>query len=378
MQVSASKMGLFRCCQWWARPDAIAPVQAASAAAQRGTDRHLVLQAIVSGEDMPPLTRASLWGCPLDEWPAIEANIRTWIPADGQTEQAVYYQPTLDLARAARLTGAREYDATDGEIPGTVDLISGRWPTVEVWDYKTGRQDALKPVEENAQLAFLALVCARLVDATTAIAVLAVVSDDGTANVDRHEYDSLDIDGIADEVRALAARIPTATPKPGGWCESKWCACRAVCPAMHGAIVATPAAPLTIEIHDAATCARVHTQLALAEEFLEQVKRARNAFLESAGSVPLADGTTLVWAEESRETIQCINSAKSYLVERGLEAAIDSTTSKAALEKAVKAAPNGATIKERMTEILADLHSMGAVKVTTYNKPKVKKSKVTK
>ena len=376
MLASASKMGLLRHCQWWARPDAIAPVQAPSASAQRGTDRHRVMEWLVTGEQVTPAQMASLWDCALEEWPAVEANLRAWLPSDGQTEQAMYYSPSRCVARGARLTGAREYELQGDEIPGTLDFSRG-WPVVEVWDYKTGRQDNLEPIATNAQLAFLAMVRARLVDARGAVVVLACVADDGTAEITCSEYDSLELDEIADELKVLAARIPTAEPNPGGWCEEKWCPCRAVCPAMTQAIATTPAAALTFEIHDAETCARVHTQLALAEEFLEQVKRARNAFLEGVapGGVTLPDGSLLVWAEESRETIQANNAARAYLVEHGLDGAIEYASSKTALERVIKSQPGEGTIKERIAAVMQDLASMGAVKVTTYNRPKVKKTR---
>jgi hypothetical protein len=345
-----------------------APPRHDSPDASRGTDRHTVLRCKVSGE---PFDGPALWGCTPEEWPAVEANIDAWLPKTGTPEQAIYYDVANDSARGESLQGAREYDCRDGEIPLTVDLIKHNG-CLEVWEYKTGAQLGLEPVAENGQCMLEGLAVARLTNSDSARVVLALVADDGTCARQDYTFDSLELDDIAAKVRADCAAIPTSEPRPGPWCSDKWCPCRAVCPATTQAITTTPLAPLSIEIVSDEQCAAITTQLALAEEFLETVKRARNAYLEQVGEVALPDGSRLVWAEESRESIEANNNAVAYLVENGLDNAIEHKSTKAAIERAVRAAGGNA---ERVRQVLYDLHAMGAVKTTTYNKPKIKKAR---
>lgn len=374
MLLSGSKFGLARRCLWWARSE-VKVASHASEDAARGTDRHKVLECMINGE---AFEGPALWGCEVQDWPAVEVAIREWLPADGLTEQAMYYDAEWDLGCGGDAKG-RDYSPEPGEIPMTIDLLRREPLRVEVWDYKTGAQRDLEAAAGNGQLAICCLAAARSCGVTTATGILAVVADNGTARIERTEFDSLDLDAIAYEARGLMQQIPASRPQPGPWCAQKWCPARAVCPATNEALATTPLAPLTITILDAETCARVHQQIGLAEEFLETVKRARNDWLaNNPAGCELADGSRLEWGIEERDSIELNPGALSVLTAADLALAIEQKTSKSAIERGIRRAcvgePRG-TAGRRLAEILGALDAEHAIKTSQFGKAKVRKVK---
>jgi len=370
--LSGSKYGLARCCLYWARADVPDLPRVENPDAKAGTNRHRALEALVNDTDgtASALWLASLWGCTVEEWPQVEANIMAWLPK-GAPEVALYYHPATDTARSSDARD-RAYQCEPGEVPMTVDLLRHQdGSPIEVWDYKTGRQDGLEPAASNAQLAICCLAAARMTGAAAARGVLAVVADDGTARLDAVELDSLDLDAIAYEVRGLLERIPTSEPAPGPWCSDKWCPARAVCPATRAAMVATPMEPMSIVVDSADACARIHTQIGLAEEFLETVKRARNEWLQNnPAGCELADGSVLQWTIEERDTIELTDAAAALIPPE----AIERKTSKTAIERAIKATCAKGEAAAKMREVLAALDAAGAIKTSQYGKPKSRKA----
>lgn len=374
MLLSGSKWGLARCCLWSFRPDVEEIPRAFNKDANRGTQRHAVLEAMqegkTEGHDLP-----DAWGCTEAEWPAIEANIREWMPPIGSAEVALYYDPMKDTARTDDAK-SRAYDPSSGEIPMTVDFFRHIPGGVEVWDYKTGLQEHLEPAASNGQLAICCLAAARLAGVSSARGVLAIVADDGTARLDTVEYDSLDLESIAYEARGLVAMIPTSEPHPGTWCKDKWCAARAVCPKMQEAIVSTPMAPLSLTIDSPEVCARVHIQIGLAEEFLEAVKRARNTWLEeNPAGCALADGLTLCMGIEERDSIELTPAAIAVLEEHHCADAIEPKTSKAAIERTIKATAAKGEASGKLRAVLEALDAAHAIRVSQFTKIKVRKGR---
>ncbi len=372
MMFSGSKFGLLRHCQWWARPEVECP-RADNADTSAGAGKHRVLEALALDRDTI-MSYAETWGCAPDEWPAIERNIREWLET-GRTELALYYDPETERARLADVRD-RMYAPEDGEVPMTIDLLIECEKHVQVMEYKTGRQENLETVAENGQIAICCLAAARATGTGSADGVLVCVRDDGTAEITTAEFDGLDLDAIADEVRSLTRAIPLSVPQPGPWCAEKWCPARAGCPCTMQAIVATPLEPLSLVIADAETCARVHTQIGLAEEFLEAVKRARNDWLTAnAEGCDLGDGARLVMAIEERDSIVLNNAAIAAISEAGALEAVEQKTSRAALERVLKRdAPRGEG-GPRVKALLAALDACHAIKTSQYSKPKVRKAR---
>ena len=369
MRLSGSRYGLLRCCAWWARPE-VQVESVASDLTDAGTHKHAVLEAIHN--DRPLRDYAAVWGCEEQEWPGVISNISEWLPLDGQAEIQVYYDPATDTARDVVGAEHRDYDCRPGEIPMTLDLMRSG----EVWDYKTGWQAGIDSAEDHGQLALCSLAVARLLGVDSITGVLAMVRDDGTAYLDRTEYDSLDLEALVCEMRTLLAAVPTSEPHPGPWCGSKWCPARSVCPATQQSIVSTPLAPLSLTIDSPEVCAKVHTQIALAEEFLAAVKRARNTWLEEHPSgCELADGSHLEIGVEERDTIEVSPAALTVLEEHGCSNAVEPKTSKAAIERVIRSTAVKGEFAPKMRAVLEALDAEHCIKTSQFTKIKVRKGR---
>lgn len=383
MRLTGSKFGLARRCQYWCRPEVEAP-RVESEAARLGTDRHRVLELLAGGHgEDETIDFPALWDCEPGEWPAVLTNILEWLPRpdEGRPRFAAEQQFGLDYvsSEAWPIEGKdRDYppDGIAGAIYMTVDWVGVIDGVFTVVDYKTGSQRELEPPVTNGQVAICCLAAAKAQfgSVDTVRGILAVVADDGTCRAQYADFDVLDLDAIADDVRSVVQAIPTSRPNPGPWCSEMWCPARSVCPAMTAAIVGTPAEPLSLVIDSAEQCARAHVQLALAEEFLESVKRARNAWLQSNDGCDLPDGKRLVWTVQEKDSIACNESAGIVIRNAGLGDAIEEKTSKAALERAAKKLA-GKEWSALHQSVLASLEQVGAIRTSSYGMPATRKAR---
>jgi hypothetical protein len=374
-RLSGSKMSLARRCLYWAREDVKCPRQESSEAAKIGTNRHAVIESVVRSylikttETVHEL--AELWGVDSDTMHVVVlCNLREWLPKHGNCEVPLAYNPTTWQARRSERGEHRDYSwIADDEIPMTLDYADEDNGIVHVWDWKFGQQTGTEGASTNAQLAIGALAMCRLTGATEARVGLAFVDDDGNARFSVATLDAFDLARIANEVREIWERLHNdPQPNPGPWCRASWCPARSICPATSCAIVSTPAEPLSLTISDSEQAARIHTQLGLAEEFLAQVKRALHGFVREHGAVELSDGSRLDVVEVSRETVQATDAVRAALLSEGLDSALDWSTSKAAIERAIKATAPRGTAAKRMRDVMETLQSTGGVKVSSYDK----------
>lgn len=378
-RLTGSKMGLAASCLYWARDDVPVPPRESSEAADAGTRKHGIIEALISSWAMDFNLSAANWGSESYEaFMAVVANLNEWLPRGGRCEAPFAYDPQTGRGYSLATNGGhRDYSLVKpGEIALTVDWYDVSDGIVHIWDWKFGRQTETEPAETNPQLATAALAICRAYGCTSAKVGLAFVDDDGTARVSVATLDAFDLERISGEVRGIWERLQSdPMPNPGPWCRAKWCPLRATCPATTAALATTPAAPLSLTISTPEQAARVHTQLALAEEFLAGVKRALNDYVKANGAVPLGDGSSLAVVEVSRETVQATPAVKAALDREGLSEALEWSTSKAAIERCVKkSAPRGKAA-ERMREVLEVLQATGGVKVSTFEKVDVVKAK---
>ena len=351
-----SKSGLALRCLAWTGLDC--PEQETSAAADRGTRRHAVIESFVRGVPMTDAEIAEAWET--DDPSTVAANFGDWVPR-GRPEIALWYSPTTDTA--GELVGGlrRDYDrAPNGAIAGTLDcLVPGATP--EVWDWKTGRQEHLEPVETNAQLALSALAAAAYTGAAEVTCVLACVADDGTATITSTTRDVFDLADWRDRVNA--AINGTREPRPGPWCEHDYCPAIGVCPVGRDAAQAIVPA-VTSPLVSADAVARVLAELAPARAYLDEVERRAREWIRANGAVTLADGRKLGLVSKSRETIDA-EAAAPILEAQGLGGAIEikRAVSKTAIEKAVKAC-GGKPAQARA--VIDDLRRANATKVSSW------------
>ncbi len=393
MKLSGSKISLAKHCTWWAREDVALPSSVASAHANAGTDKHTCLEKILLCGPMLSEEFRKLWGCDPRDVNVIQTNILDWLPfltaecEESLTEIPLAYDPKTDKARELPRGQHREYiGLRPGEIPLTLDLVAFFADgTGLVIDHKTGRQDNLDRACESGQLGIGALAFARLHKLDTVRVAYTIVGDDGCARIDEATLDAFDLESIAEEIKGLAETIARKPdPSAGPWCKSKYCPALGTCPVTLEAIQKTESlaplsstsqAPISVSIQSAEHCAKVHTQLALAEEFLGMVRAAIEIYVKEHGAVPLADGSLLDLVAHSRESLDIDGNERALdALQKALGPAYDRavsvkvSTNKEAIKAATGQLAKGRDRTSLERAILEDLAELGAIKVSTYEK----------
>ena len=379
-KLTASKLHIARHClhPWDATATHVEHDAGDSFARRRGTLAHTFIDEALSG--------LVATGVQDDDPAAVEArvladNALAWWRAVGGgttligTEQAFGIYPDGRVLVLGRVADRAYQD--DAAVWGTADLVwvdgNGR---VNVLDWKTGRPENVEPVHENAQLAALAAmavvgVASQDVDREAGATVwLAFVSEGGvdarSAHIPPHHLhlDRKELASLADVLQA-----PRSYPAvPGDHC--RYCP-RRTCEARDGIardLVPVDGAPspwsLDGGIDSPERAAWLVERLALAEKVLDNAKVALRSYADEHGGIALADGSVWARREETRETIASAPQVDDLLREFGLGAAVETSSSKSAIEKAAKALgdPEAAKIA------LAELRDRGLIKTTTINK----------
>ena len=126
-------------------------------------------------------------------------------------EVAFAWDPARDTARELyRGSGERDYgDVEEHEVPGTADVIGlSDEDTVVVLDLKNGWRRLGAP-GESLQLGFYAVAAARTTGATRAIVGWVRLAD-GTPKYEWAELDAIDLDAMAERLKAVLERAAAA------------------------------------------------------------------------------------------------------------------------------------------------------------------------
>lgn len=293
--LTASALSRARHCLWWARPDVVLPEQHVGPEAIAGTEAHKLLAEANDDPETPWVGQA---------WRAIGA------PNNPSIELAIAYDPVLDSARALPTREARDYsDCTDDEIAGTADAIWHDADCVYVVDWKTGNPDYVEPVEDNAQLAFLAVAFSALYGVERARVALAFVGPDREPDVQWHELDSDAMDAWIEQF-VLMMDMADAMPRPGHHCH--WCPARTICPAVVEATAELAApegaalarlGPFEGALATPQDVERVRLAVKLVRERCESLDERVKAWVREHGECALSNGKVLRFSEASRESV---------------------------------------------------------------------------
>lgn len=373
MRVTGSSLPLLRSCQWWARPEVEAPPFQATDAMLLGTEVHAAIEAVLSSEDVPTLSPEAqelldVWAA---WWRRAPLGGAIWEP-----EVAYAYNPHTD--KAVRLEGAagRNYvGAGPDEIAGTVDAVGFHdEEKLVIVDWKTGQDFAgmTADARDNWQLRLYALAASRSHHVDTIEIVIARITPDGVRTTS-YTLDALELDAVAEEVKALVRAVPTAAPKPGAHC--KRCRAVSVCPTTataQDALVATPVS-LTITADNAGA---LLLRLRQVQAACEQVEAALKRYaIESNTGIDLGNGKKWVRQQVDRESIN-LNGAEmsaglAALSALDVDDAVETkvSVSKAAIERKLKEKKGlkGKELRETMDSLCADLRASGVMRTTTVD-----------
>lgn len=366
--ITGSSLPLLRRCQWWARPEVVAPPPAPpSPEMALGTEVHSAIEAALLG-----------WAPKLSDEarPYFDAWLAWWKTGPlgkgyWAAEQAYAYIPASDKAHKLKVKN-RLYEFSAGEIPGTVDAVSVADDSAIVVDWKTGNdfQGMTADARDNWQLRLYALAVSRAHRVYSVRVVVARITPEGV-RTSEHTLDALELDEIADTVWALVAAAPTAAPTPGTHCGR--CKAVAVCPSTSAAqdIVVAQPAELTIASPEQATALLLRLwQVQAACEQVERVLKTYAANANEAG-IPLPNGKRWVRKTVDRESFNFNGDGAAEAVAEismaGAEAAIETkmTATKSGIEKALKA--SGVPAKEvryKADELFARLRVLGVLRST--------------
>lgn len=372
-RTSASKLPLFQRCTFSARPEIELPPDEPSEQSRLGTARHTVYAAIL---ERTPITAEMLVAGDITEMHV--ATVRAWIEdtiplgAEVIVERAFAYDLQTDTARELPRAGHRDYSqARPGELVGTVDLAWIFEGVLYLRDWKCGRWDRVDPARTNGQLRALGLFVARTRGLDTVDVGPLLVADSGdVADHDHARMDVFDLDGVADELRTLPARVAVSTPVPGTWCAEKYCSLNGHCPAHLEAArnlpTITRSAALAPIPTTAAEAALLVELLPMMEAYVEAAGRGLRAWSDAHGLLRMPNDRLWGARLAPRETVKPTPEALEVLRAHGVGAAIEtvSTTSKSAIEDACKAVAEPRKGAAKMREVLAALGKVGALQAT--------------
>lgn len=408
MKISASRIELGESCLWWARSDVSIPEHKAGRAAEVGTAAHEVFD---SESDIDEASVDERWrravlgeaeeeaGQDLTdkERGVLASLVASWRKSDllrgvpwHMQEVAFAINPTRRTARMIPKGEQRDYsDVGPDEIPGTADVIGMTADgTIFVLDYKTGSRRH-KFRDHERQLVFLATAVALVVGAHEVRAIAAHVKED-EVTCDGHDVDSLDMGVMVAHLQDIQTKITDAEASPGLHCDDLYCPAKAVCPVTR-ALLATATVPLDSrtrlsivgEIKSNEDALATLIAIPLVEAWIAQRKRDAKAFADRS-PVVAPDGRTY-GPRDQRKEIPVLEVRGAEEAIRGvLGVAADSAikteryTSWKLIGDAIRArraAGEKIVIKDTEEHTRAALRSVGALKVSTYQKYEWRKAK---
>ena len=379
--VSASGLGRALACPYSLRPE-LERLGSTSAAAQYGTDVHEQIQRLVDGSPV---------GAPL---PEVEQWSQWWWAGRHDNADGCYSELTLaydlDSGKGRYLPSAahRDYSsAGPSEVVGTADLVMLDGPRVEIYDWKTGRQEGTEPAATNTQLAFLALAAVASFGGRRArVHLVFLDGSDEPPHVDSAELSTAQLDALrARLLDTHAAQIFDALPEeptPGKHC--RYCRSKHVCLATTRAVeavaeaapIASETARLVFDSADFESREQAAKQYALIRRARDEITRRLDAaedackdFVRAAGGALELGGGRLLACKTTCSKRIVLNQAGYAVINEELgpaaPAAIQLKTSQEDMRKAISALRVGRRglepIKAILERVMARLQDVGAV-----------------
>jgi hypothetical protein len=353
--------------------------------AARGTAGHRFLEAVAqTGGDID----ASLAAVPEEHREMCAAIDLDGLPLGPDYMQEAVVRVNIHTGEGeilGRRAGHRQYDHAPQYVYGTADVLHRE--CVEVWDYKfEGFESHHLPPARNHQLMFLALAAARARRATSATVGLIHIRPNGSHWIESAEMDAFDLDAYETELCSILDRVAEARAtvaegrvpdvRRGPWC--RYCPAAAACPAVTGLIRAVALEPVqtaeqVLELLTPETASRAYLRLQEIEAALKPVRAALHLYADEH-PIALPDGRVYGPVTTTREEIDARVARKALAAMYGpevAEAACDFSTSKAAIQRAIRAvvdakkkAGEKSTQKAVFEEALAAIRAAGGTTQT--------------
>jgi hypothetical protein len=369
---TASKVALATACTFsWSTRAPRVPFEPMSAASAKGNNVHSACERLVRGEavDFAALTA--------DEVALVrgaEAFMAERLYGDTtlRAEVPLAYDVETGAGRELPGGGHRAYDTRRRtEIVGTTDVLGENL----ILDWKTGTYARGTRAEDSWQLRVLALSAARAYG-WREVVVGYVHLDAGDFYLDRATLGPWELDETADELARVYAEIEadTMAPKPGAHCHEGWCPIRSACPATKAALVQIDAdaasfIPTGFQVANDDDAKRARVVLKLVDEASKRLDESLKAYVRRVGHIDLGGGRVYGIKEQSRDTVTLTRDAADVLVAAGAAEALEISTSKAAIQRALAATKTKRGEAKRATDgVVETLREMGCVRTSTFER----------
>jgi len=367
---TASKVGLALACSFsWSPRAPRAPREAMSAAADKGNAVHEVCERLVRGQ-------AVAWDRLPAEIAALARGAERFL-ADHplelpRAEVPLAYDVATGVGREMPAGGHRAYaDAKSTEIVGTADVFA----VGVVLDWKTGRGARETSAADGWQLRVLALAAARAYG-WRQVQVGYVHLEPGDYQADIATLGAWELDETADELSRIHEEIRAGEqqPQPGPHCGDSWCPIRSVCPTTAAALAKIDASvaafvPSSFEVANDDDAKRARVCLKLVDEARNQLESNLKSYVRRVGHIDLGNGRAYGVREQARDTVSLTRDAAEVLIEAGAAEALEMSTSKAAIQRALATTRTGRGEAKRATDkVVATLREMGCVRTTTFER----------
>jgi hypothetical protein len=297
-------------------------------------------------------------------------------------EVALAYDPETGTARELGRNIARAYSLVGNtEFLGTADIVAIAPHELYVADWKTGH-GFITPARENWQLKFLALAAARVYRRTSVRVGIIRILDDGTPLSDSADFDTVDLDSIAEDLRVLAQKVGRAQelafldqPPPlttGAHC--RYCKSLVYCPAQTSLVrrLAGEADVVARDILAELTPERASQawqRLKVVEEVVGRVREALYAYA-CEQPIQLPGGTVVGLVQTQR---RALDGRVAFRVLRDrfgsdiAEAAVELEASQASIERALRVVSeqSGAKLAGLKRQVMAALDQEGGISLKT-------------
>lgn len=338
-------------------------IESTSAAAEAGAARHAFLARVrVVGRDaalaeVPEEHRAICAALPVDE-----------LPTDLACEVAYAYDVAADSCREIGRNVGRNYGVlAPMELAGTADVVGVAEDRVYVADYKSAGYRGR--AADSMQLRFLALAAATYHSVPAARVEIIRLTDDGGVSRSWHDYDELDLDAFAHELREWFARAGQGGPVEGPWCHG--CKSALHCPAKVGLIqLAAGGQDIAAPFMGGLSRGSVGKAYQLAESLkglTRELERRIFAAVEELGPCPMPDGRELrMVIGEGRETLDGDVAHRVLTGMLGREAA-DQAVEMRATKEGIRRALKGkvASVEPALREVVDRVRQEGGARRST-------------
>lgn len=313
---------------------------------------------------------------------AIDTDMLPVTAVDVTAEVAFAYDPAKGTARMLGQNIDRAYSlAEPTEFMGTADVVCVGPGELFIGDYKTG-MGFVTPARENWQLRFLALAASKVHNRTAVRVAIIRITEDGTPFSDSVDFDAVDLDGIAEDLRVLGRKVGEAqelafldrAPPVTTGAHCRYCKSLVYCPAQTALTkrLATDPDRVADDILAALTpesASAAWGRLKVVEEVVSRVREALYAFAREQ-PIHLPGGTVVGPVETQRRVIDG-RVAFSVLSERFGEdiatAAVDLDASQASIERALRVVSeqSGAKLASLKRQVMQAVEREGGISLRT-------------